>query len=153
MQLIKCIFAFNSIYFWHFILNVNSKIILIILRFKIVSWFKSNLRDIFRSINICKSHVDFARAVNKRAKSNLLIRRKEACASRRRTAVKHAVMRSFLSHCVRDQKRKVICFRKLHRRAHRHSFIFPRKWRHGLRIDLRPIYAQIYSHSIHNICS
>ena len=101
---------------------------------------------------ICESHVDFAQAVNKRTKSNLLIRRKEACASRRRTAVKHAVMRKFLSHCVRDQKGKVICTCKLHRRAHRHSFIFPRKWRHGLRLDLRPIYAQIYSHSFRNIC-
>ena len=33
------------------------------MRSKIVSWFKSNLRDIYSSINIAKSHVDFAIAV------------------------------------------------------------------------------------------
>ena len=42
-----------------------NKIILIILWFKFVSWFKSNLRDILRSINICKSQVDFATSKQK----------------------------------------------------------------------------------------
>ena len=41
--------------------------------FKFVSWFKSNLRE----INICKSHVDFAQAVNNYLLGgNLLIRRR-----------------------------------------------------------------------------
>ena len=120
---------------------------LIILRPKIVSWFKSNLRDFCTSIN--KNRCWFLSRWHFADKEK---KRKEACASRRRTAVKHAVMRTFLSHCVRDQKRGVICFRKLHSWAHRHSFHFPQNWRHGLRLDLRPIYAQIYSHSFRNIC-
>ena len=73
---------------------------------KVVSWFKSNLRDLCTSID--KNRCCLLVPADKKR------RRKEACASRRRTAVKHAVMRKFLSHCVRDQKRKVICICKLH---------------------------------------
>ena len=120
-------YAFHFIYFWHFNLNVKSKIICIILRSKIVSWLKSNLRDFCTSINKNRCWL-----FSQRHNADKEKKRKEACASRRRTAVKHAVMRKFLSHCVRDQRRKVICFRKLRIESPPSFIQFSAKWHHGL---------------------
>ena len=148
-------YAFHFIHFWHFILNVMNKIILIILWFKFVSWFKSNLRE----IDICKSHVDFCTSSKQLVVEQQFADKKK---KRRRKA-------SSACDCGRDkQARKVVwkrrsvqqtctesrfCFRKIAQLSPPSFIQFSIKMTaRPPRLDLRPIYAQIYSHSFHNTC-